>query len=227
MTHPVFDATDVPMPLVAQTDQQGRVQHLATEWTSLPSVVDVRLATRALSDDEALGTVQIERRSDGEKLDLSMVASNQNGAARSEKLTLLASSEDQYRFVLTPTGTWMYEACDIGLEMPDALSIRKELRSTRLVDLRTMTGAVTDANNTLVVYPNPASSQITIVISGVVAGTLTVSDALGKVVWSSSASASDIIALETDQWTQGLYTVALIPDVTGNPTSRKHFLITH
>ena len=136
---------------------------VATPWMRLSTVDDIAVMTRAWSDDDIVGTLFIERRSDGQRLNMNAVFRNQDGKVKRMAHTVLSDPQEQYRFILMPQGENLYPAQDVEITFESNMSFAKG-DSRSIIDLRTM-GEGVNATDELMVYPNPAHDDLTIVVN--------------------------------------------------------------
>ena len=141
----------------------GKDGSVATPWMRLTTVDDIAVMTRAWSDDDIVGTLFIERRSDGQRLNMNAVFRNQDGKVKRMAHTLLSDPQEQYRLILIPTGENLYPAQDVEITFESNMSFAKG-DSRNIIDLRTM-GEGVNATDELMVYPNPAHDDLTIVVN--------------------------------------------------------------
>ena len=143
--------------------QGGKDGSVATPWMRLTTVDDIAVMTRAWSDDDIVGTLFIERRSDGQRLNMNAVFRNQDGKVKRMAHTLLSDPQEQYRLILIPAGENLYPAQDVEITFESNMSFAKG-DSRNIIDLRTM-GEGVNATDGLMVYPNPAHDDLTIVVN--------------------------------------------------------------
>jgi hypothetical protein len=79
-----------------------------------------------------------------------------------------------------------------------------------------------------ILYPNPASEEVTIFGSGVLAGNgiCRIFNSQGKLMSVQSRSLADGFTIATDQWSQGMYTYQIFTD-KGEPLDHGQFLVQH
>jgi len=134
---------------------------VATPWLTLEAVDDIALMTKAWSDDDMVGELYVERRSDGLRLNANAIARNQDNKVNRRAHTLLTDPGDAYRFILVPSDdeTWPVEDIEIAHER----SMRFAKSGARsILDLRSMQQRA--ASGELSVYPNPAADHLSVVI---------------------------------------------------------------
>ncbi len=188
---------------------------IATPWLTFDAVDDIAVMTKAWSEDDMVGELFIERRSDGMRVSANAVARNQNNKVNRRAHTLLADPDDSYRFILVPTNdqTWPVEDVEIAYER----SMRFAKHGERnILDLRSMQQRL--ASGELCVYPNPAGDRLNVVVNlccdssesddtkgperDVVVHLSTID---GSIVVTTSCYSTDVLQLDLKGLTAGVY----------------------
>lgn len=185
---------------------------VATPWLTLDAVDDIAVMTKAWSDDDMVGELFIERKSDGRRFNVYAVARNQHNKVARRGHTLLSDPEDRYRFVLEPDGDNVWPAEDLEVATERSLQFAKGGHRS-ILDLRTMEHHV--AENALSVYPNPAQDRLTVVVDLAldtsndiaVARLLSMS---GEVVFERRCNTIDILHINLSHLASGVYQLTVL-----------------
>jgi hypothetical protein len=188
---------------------------VATPWLTLDAVDDVAVMTKAWSDDDMVGELYVERRSDGLRLNANAVARNQNNKVNRRAHTLLTDPDDSYRFILIPSDDRSWPVEDLEIAHERSLRFAKP-GGRSILDLRSMQQR--SASGELSVYPNPAADRLTIVVNlqdvdsqrnSIVR--LTTMD--GRLVLEHSCLITDVLHLDVNSVAAGIYVLSVAGNV--------------
>jgi hypothetical protein len=216
----------LPFSREATADDRAKAEtvQFATDWVAFSSIDDLMVMTKSWSEDTVVAKAYVERRSDGQRLELQAMATNQDGKVYRDSYTLIVDPKEEYRFVLEASAgdLWPTHDVEITASTPDGLA--KGTRHT-LLDLRSMFQAPSTRNMeqgtwnqaSVLAYPNPAEDHVRLVVSlestkqgtrhSAPGTTLTVSTLDGSTVVSVPCRSLDVVTLDTSSWPAGTYTV--------------------
>lgn len=106
----------------------------------------------------------------------------------------------------------------VSLEVKDGNGCTNKYDSTVVVSLLSVDNYLTD--NSFLLYPNPADDQLTI-SSGATLKSISIKDALGRVVYSKTKQQSKEVRIPTGNWSSGSYYIEVIVEGFSTPFRNK------
>lgn len=215
---------------------EGDQSKLVSSWMDVPAVSDVSI----MSTSEGIvspANLFVERESTGELLEVQPTSTTQMGLSTLQggvsqnslsvsQYTLLGSDNDRYRFVLLPVHEGVYQVEDIQLIQPlQAEGLSKQHTGQRqILDLRSMKKATSVVGQEVVVYPNPATNHVRIVVNmrgdatsatlAPTAASVVITDERGGEMHRSTCNVVDALSIDTAAWTTGIYNVRVMTQQT-------------
>lgn len=205
------------LPLTAaHTDKQGVPTLWATSWFTLPKgVTDVEAITTHEGPD-ACGDLEVERRTDGERVALRAMAVGAPRTMRQSVTALVADDGEEYRIVLAKDCPGLHAVEDIEIHRPskDDAMARAAVADGGMIDLRTMSRLAPAGFGTMLAMPNPARDRVTLVWDlramergrGLTTAHLEISDVQGRSMLQLDAPIAGRTDVDVGAWSVGTYT---------------------
>jgi hypothetical protein len=197
------------------TTKKNTDQRLVTPWVSIADMEDAALSVVTTGETERYD-VDIERRSDGTRLPLNVLATNLGRAPRRQAWKLGADPTERYHFVIESRDRRAAPTVDIELVDNVAALLRSTENAITVLDLRAMR-AVT-ATNVLRIFPQPATDKLTVVMpadSGAArARRMQLSTLLGEVIMEFDVGTAPVVDIDVSAIPTGTYVLTLVESNT-------------
>ncbi len=222
-------------------NERADQRKLVSSWMEVPAVSDVSMLSMTQGTEQT-ASLYVERESTGELLEVEpsqttqvgvVVPNAQNGASQPQSIsryTLLGSENERYRFVLLAQRGDVFQVEDIQLIQPDDAEAFSKQRLTRtaesskILDLRSMKKSATIMGQDVVVYPNPATNHVRIVVNiranetpsklAPTTASVVITDERGGEMHRSKCNVVDALTIDTATWTTGIYNVRVMTQQT-------------